>query len=75
MRRATVNLTFCAAVLGSLFSLYSVFSFWSIQDISTPQPLPRMRYDLYCWAAIFAVCTIIGIALAVYRNRFRPKKE
>ncbi len=69
MRREWVNVPLSAALGGALFSLISVFHFWTIQDITAPQDLARVRYDLKCWLIVFVVFTIVTISTAYYRRR------
>lgn len=69
MRRELVNLPLSAALGAALFSLYAVFHFWTIQDITAPGDIPRIRYDLKFWLIAFVVFTIVTILIAYYRRR------
>lgn len=69
MRRELVNLSLLTALGVALFSLYSVFHFWSIEDITAPGNIPRVRYDLQCWLVVFVVFTMVTISIAYYRRK------
>jgi hypothetical protein len=69
MRRLTITVL----ILACLFSLYSTLNFWTIQAISTPEQLPRMKYDAAAWFAIF-FATVIALATVILLGRRHSKK-
>jgi len=68
MRRELVNVPLSAALGAALFSLISVIHFWTIQDITAPRDIARIRYDLKCWLVAFVAFTIITIIIAYFRK-------
>jgi hypothetical protein len=64
MRRTLI----VALLLACLFGLYSTFHFLTVQDISSPQQLPRVRYNQYWWFGFSIVCAA-GLVLTLRRRR------
>jgi len=70
MKRATVTIGIMLAVLSTLFCLYSALSFHILQDISTPDALPRVRYDRNVWFILACVSGAVSFLLIRLRRRF-----
>jgi hypothetical protein len=63
MKRSVVTLGIVLAVLFAIFCLYSALSFHLLQDISSPEQLPRVRYDRNCWLVFFFVAMLAAYLL------------
>lgn len=72
MAKVIAGVVLGLSLAAALFSAYSVFYFWTLQDISAPAQLRRVHYDIFCWLGIFVLSMIVSlIGLRVARRRKR----
>ena len=70
MRRIAI----IALALLCLFCLYSAISFHILQDISSPEQLPRVRYDRNFWLVLLLISLLAEITLMSERRFPKPRR-
>jgi len=65
------RIIFVLSILAAIVCLYGVVNYWALEDISTPEQIPRIHYDIVCYF-LFAV---VAIAVAVVSGRSSKKRS
>jgi hypothetical protein len=61
-------------VLPALYCLYATLSFHALQVISTPEQLPRVRYNRNFWFVLFVVAVSLMILVLKLRKAKNPDR-
>jgi hypothetical protein len=60
---------FILSILAAVYCLYCVISFWMLEDISTPEQMPRIHSDILCYSGLL----VGALAVAVLSKRLLKK--